>query len=117
MKLFESELKVMEVLWEQGDLTAGQLSKELVHRTGWNRNTTYTIIKKLVKKGVLERIEPNFTCHPLISRSQVQQEEADSLVNRLFDGSAELLICTYLTEKKLNKEEIIRLKQLIETLN
>ena len=41
-KLFDSELKVMEALWEGGDLTAGQLAKILNEQTGWNRNTTYT---------------------------------------------------------------------------
>ena len=27
MKLFDSELKVMEVLWKEGNITAGQISK------------------------------------------------------------------------------------------
>ena len=46
IKLFDSELKVMEALWKAGDLTAGQLAKILKEQTGWNRNTTYTVIKK-----------------------------------------------------------------------
>ena len=62
MKLFDSELKVMEALWKEGDLTAGQLVKILKEQTGWNRNTTYTVIKKLIEKGAVERCEPNFTC-------------------------------------------------------
>ena len=48
-KLFDSELKVMEQLWREGDLTAGALAKILADETGWNRNTTYTVIKKLEK--------------------------------------------------------------------
>ena len=46
IKLFDSERKVMEVLWREGDMTAGQLAKILKEETGWNRNTTYTVIKK-----------------------------------------------------------------------
>ena len=42
IKLFDSELKVMEVLWREGDLPAGQLAKILKEEIGWNRNTTYT---------------------------------------------------------------------------
>ena len=53
MKLFDSELKVMEILWKEGDLSAGQLAKVLKERIGWNRNTTYTVIKKCVEKGAI----------------------------------------------------------------
>ena len=47
IKLFDSELKVMEVLWREGDLTAGQIAGILKEEIGWNRNTTYTVIKKV----------------------------------------------------------------------
>lgn len=60
MKLYESELKVMEVLWRQGETTAGQMAKILGEEVGWNRNTTYTVIKKCVSKGAVERREPGF---------------------------------------------------------
>ncbi len=57
-KLFDSELKVMEPLWEDGPQTAGALAKKLADACGWNRNTTYTVIKKLVDKGVIARSDP-----------------------------------------------------------
>ena len=50
VKLFDSELKVMETLWKEGDLTAGQIAKILNQEIGWNRNTTYTVIKKCIEK-------------------------------------------------------------------
>ena len=46
MKLFDSEWKVMEVLWQDGDTTAKELSLRLADSAGWNKNTTYTVIKK-----------------------------------------------------------------------
>ena len=63
MKLFDSEWKVMEVLWQDGDTTAKELSLRLADSAGWNKNTTYTVIKKCVEKGAIERREPNFLCH------------------------------------------------------
>ena len=60
LKLFDSELKVMETLWKHGDCTAGQMAKLLKEEIGWNRNTTYTVIKKCIEKGAIERCEPNF---------------------------------------------------------
>ncbi len=55
MKLYDSELKIMDVLWKRGDLSAGQLAKILKEVTGWNRNTTYTVIKKCIEKCAVER--------------------------------------------------------------
>lgn len=116
MKLFDSELKVMETLWKLGDLTAGQLAKILNRQTGWNRNTTYTVIKKLVEKEAIERREPNFLCHAVVSREQVQQQETTDLIDKLFDGSSEMFLSAYLSGRKLSNEEIKRLKKLIEDL-
>lgn len=116
IKLFDSELKVMEVLWKDGDTTAGQLAKILKEQTGWNRNTTYTVIKKLIEKGAVERLEPNFTCKAIISKEQVQKQEASELMDKLFDGSAETFLSAFLSGKKLTQSEIKRLKQIVEKL-
>ena len=116
MKLFDSELKVMEALWKEGDLTAGQLVKILKEQTGWNRNTTYTVIKKLIEKGAVERCEPNFTCRAAVTRESVQQGEAEELIDRLFDGSAELFLSAYVSSKKLSDAEIDGLRRIVEKL-
>lgn len=50
IKLFDSELKVMDVLWKEGDKTAKQISDILKEEIGWNMNTTYTVIKKCMAK-------------------------------------------------------------------
>lgn len=89
MKLFDSEWKVMDELWENGDLSAKELSQRLNSCVGWNKNTTYTVIKKCVDKGAIARLEPNFICHALISRREAQREETQALLDRAFDGSIE----------------------------
>ena len=107
MKLFDSEWKVMEVLWQQNDQTAKEVSLHLAQSAGWNKNTTYTVIKKCIDKGAIERREPNFVCHALISKQQ-------SLVDKVFGGSAELLFASLLSDRSLSKEELDRLKALVE---
>ncbi|MCM1026610.1 MAG: BlaI/MecI/CopY family transcriptional regulator [Roseburia sp.] len=112
-KLFDSELKVMGVLWKEGDTTAKQISDILKAEIGWNMNTTYTVIKKCIAKGAIERREPNFLCHALISREAAQQAETDELIGKLFDGSADKLFASLLGRKKLTAEQIARLKQIV----
>lgn len=113
MKLYDSELKVMEVLWERGPLTAGQIAKELKETTGWNRNTTYTVIKKCVEKGAIRRDDPKFLCTPLVTRREAQSYETDELIDRMFHGSRLQFFAAMLDGEQLSREEIEELKSMI----
>ena len=116
IKVFDSELKVMEVLWEKGDLTASQLVQVMKKQVGWNRTTTYTVIGKLIDKGAIERYGSNFSCKAVITKEEVQQHEATELVDKLFNGSAELFMSAFFNGKKVSQEEIERMKQFVERL-
>lgn len=115
-KLFDSELKVMGVLWREGDVTAKHISDVLKEDTGWNMNTTYTLIKRCIKKGAIERSEPNFMCHALIPKEEVQEAETNELINKIYDGSADKLFAALLGRKKLSAEQIEKLKQIVGEL-
>ncbi len=116
IKLFDSELKVMNVLWREGDTTAKRISDVLKAETGWNMNTTYTLIKRCIKKGAIERSEPNFMCHALIPKEDVQEAETNELINKIFDGSADKLFAALLGRKRLTAEQIEQLKQIVGDL-
>lgn len=114
LKLFDSELKVMNVLWKEGDKTAKEIAGILKEETGWNVNTTYTVIKKCVAKGAVARMEPNFLCRALIPKQAVQEAETRELVDKLFDGSADQLFASLLGRKKLSREKLHRLKEMLD---
>ena len=116
IKLFDSELKVMSVLWREGDTPAKYISDVLKEETGWNMNTTYTLIKRCIKKGAIERSEPNFMCHALIPKEEVQEAETNELINKIYDGSADKLFAALLSRKKLSAEQIEKLKQIVTDL-
>lgn len=116
IKLYDSELKVMEILWREGKLPAGDLAAILNQETGWNRNTTYTVIKKLIAKGAVERTDPGFVCTALIAKEQVQTYETKELINKMYGGSAEMFFSAFLNEKNLSKADIDKLRQIVESL-
>lgn len=117
IKLFDSELKVMDVLWREGDGTAKHISEVLKEEVGWNVNTTYTLIKRCIKKGAIERSEPNFMCHALIPKEEVQEAETNELINKIYDGSADKLFAALLNRKKLSTNQIEKLKKIIKELD
>jgi len=116
VKLFDSELKIMNVLWQEGDCTAKHISDVLKEETGWNMNTTYTLIKRCISKGAIERTEPNFMCHALIPKQEVQEAETNELIDKIYDGSADKLFAALLGRKKLSKEKIQKLKDIVGEL-
>lgn len=113
-KLFDSEAKVMEILWDKGALSAKEISLIAADSIGWNKNTTYTVIKKLEAKGFIRRDEPGFICTPLVSREEIQKSEASTLLNKVFGGSRKALFSALLEDEKLTDKEIKELKDLID---
>lgn len=116
IKLFDSELKIMDVLWKNGDTTAKRIAEILKEQVGWNKTTTYTLIKRCIDKGAIERIEPNFVCHPLVTIEQARELETTELINKMYDGAADQLVASILGSRNLSPEEIDKLKQLVNSL-
>ncbi|MBQ4560962.1 MAG: BlaI/MecI/CopY family transcriptional regulator [Clostridia bacterium] len=112
--LFDSELKVMEIIWEKEPVSAKEISLIAAENIGWNKNTTYTVIKKLEAKGFIKREEPGFICTSVCKREEIQRSEANSLVDKLFGGSKKALFSALIGDEKLSREEIAELKELIE---
>lgn len=116
VKLFDSELKVMDILWKEGDVPAKHVAEVLTGELGWNKNTTYTLIKRCIKKGAIERFEPGFLCHALIPKEEVQEAETDELINKIYDGFVDKLFAALLSRKKLSAQQIERLRQMVTEL-
>ena len=114
MKLFDSELKVMEVLWEQGSKAARDIVDVLSERIGWNKNTTYTVIRKCIEKGAIEREEPGFLCKALVTKDEVAQSETEQLIDKMFGGSSELFFSSFLKNQGISEEDAARLSRMIK---
>ncbi len=115
-KIPDAELKVMNVLWRDGPCPAKHIAEELAKTDGYNVNTTYTLIKRCVKKGVVERAEPGFVCRATVTKREVQGSRAMDLVDKMFGGSVDSLFATLLDQKQLTREEIENLKKLVSEL-
>ena len=116
VKLFESELKVMELLWDEGDLPAKIIAQRLKSQVNWSKTTTYTVLKKCVEKQAVLRTDPGFICSPLISRQEVQQAATEDLIDRMYGGSKDLLIASLLGRQGIGPEGMERLKKMAESL-
>lgn len=113
VKLFDSELKIMDIVWDKEPVSAKEISIIAAETIGWNKNTTYTIIKKLIEKNAIKRTEPNFICTPLVRKEDVQKAETQSLIDKLYNGSKKAFFAAFI-EDNISDDELEVLKKLIE---
>ena len=116
-KVFDSELKVLEILWSAGELPAKEVAARAAAEAGWSKTTTYTVLKKCVDKGLVERRDPGFLCRALVSRREAQHQETRGLIDRMYGGSADRLVASLLEGRTLSEAEINRLRRMVEELS
>lgn len=113
--LHEGELNVMELLWTNKELAAKDIAKIIKEYIGWEKNTTYTVIKRLIDKGAISRKEPGFICRATVKKSFIQEIETKKLLDKLYNGSITNFITTYLAVQKLSQNDIVELKKIISS--
>lgn len=114
MQLFKSERQVMEVIWREGSISAGQIARILAIDIGWNRNTTYTVINKCIKKGYITRGEHNFICTAVKTKEDIQKEEIMELLKNYFDNSPVKMFNTL--TKMSQKQDLKKMKKILKSL-
>lgn len=109
-KLFEGEYKLMEVLWDSGAVNSTRLVELCREKLGWNKSTTYTVLRKLKNKGAVRHEDTVVT--PILTRQAAIQAQGEELVERV--GSLSLFMTAFLSGRKLTREEAEELKALID---
>lgn len=112
LKLYDAEYRLMEIVWELEPLSSTELYKACLPRLGWKKSTTYTMLRKLCERGILQN--ENSTVTSLVKREDVQRYESHAVVDKWFDHSLPRFLAAFLGEKKLTEEEAEELKRLID---
>ncbi len=109
------ELRLMNVVWRLGKATVKDVKNALPRRKPLAYSTVLTVMRILERKGFLrhDTVERTYVYYPVVTRDEVIRSTVRSLTNRLFDGSAELLMVSVLEKERWSAEELRRLKQLI----
>ena len=110
--LFDAELRLMEIVWAYEPVSAKELTVTAAEKFDWNKNTTYTVIKRLIEKEALRRDEPCFVCSSMIKRDEVQKAETNTLIEKLFGGSKKAFFAAF-ADENLSSDEVEALKALI----
>ena len=112
-KIFESEYRFCLILWEHEPINSTRLVELCKEKLGWSKATTYTVIRRLSERGVLKN--ENTIVSSLISKEEAQKSRLDEMVEETFDGSMPAFIAAFSKSKRLSKDEVEQLRQLIDS--
>lgn len=112
--IHDREMDLMDVLWERGSATAAEVRDLLEDDLAYN--TVLTILRRLEQKGYVGHEEEGraHRYFPLVERDQARESAVRRLLDKVFDGSAELMLTHLVTESKLDDEQIRRLRHLLQ---
>ena len=111
-KLCESDYRFMCVIWDNEPLSSRALVEQCATRLGWKKSTTYTTLKKLCDKGYAANEDT--IVRALIPREEVQAQESERFVERVFAGSLPGFLAAFLGGKTISEQEAAELKRLID---
>ncbi|SDI17136.1 BlaI/MecI/CopY family transcriptional regulator [Desulfosporosinus hippei] len=115
-KITDSEVEVMRVLWDAGrELPISDIRKTLEQTSNWESSTIKTLLRRLCDKGVVFVSKKEVLYYtPLVSEAEYNEYSTQSLIDRLYSGSAKNLVASLLGSKKLDDSDIKELRNLFK---
>ena len=110
-KIFDSELRFCEILWQHEPVKSSELVRLCADELGWKKSTTYTVIKRLTERGVVHT--ENAVVTALVGRQDVQNAESRAFVERNFRGSLPGFLSAFVGGRGLSTEEADELRRMI----
>lgn len=118
IQISEAELEVMKLLWKNKKMTSPEIVEELLKTSDWKDKTILTLINRLVKKGAVNAEKESgkaFLYSANINEDEYKQEQSNSLINKLFNGSISLMMSNFVKSNNISNEDIEELKKILES--
>ena len=115
ISLSNGEWKLMKLLWCQDTMTVAQMVDALAGDTDWNKNTIFTMLKRLEEKQAIAMVT---TRRPqqyaaVISREEAAREETSSFLSRVYDGNLKMFVSALSGNCDLSQEEIDEIRDIL----
>lgn len=114
----ESELEILQVLWDKENATVREVHEVLATSKDVGYTTTLKLMQIMHEKGLVSRDDSSKThiYRPAISREKTQKHLVGKMIDGLFSGSPAQLVMQALGNHKTSKDELEEIQQLLNAL-
>ena len=111
-KIFESEYRFCLILWENEPIKSTKLAQLCGEKIGWSKTTSYTVLRRLVERGVVQNDHAIVTS--LISKEQAQLAAMDEVMEKRFADSVPDFLAAFTKRQNLSPEKLEEILRIIE---
>ncbi|UZQ52253.1 BlaI/MecI/CopY family transcriptional regulator [Clostridium kluyveri] len=112
----DAELEIMKIIWKSPNITANKIIEKLKGKTEWKPNTIKTLINRLLNKGAIDfqKEGKEYYYYNLINEEEYKISESKSFLNKIFNGSFNLMLMNFIKTKNLSEKDIEELKKILD---
>lgn len=111
-KLFPAEYRMMDIFWDNQPITTPELARLCKEKYGWNKNTTFTQIKRMVDRGFIRK--ENTMLYVIVTRNMVERYDSSEVVNSRFAGSFPKFVAAFFDGNKISRKEFEEIKKIFD---
>lgn len=101
-----------DLVWANEPISSGELVKLCEKELNWKKTTTYTVLRKLCEKGLLQN--ENGTVRSLISREDFYASKSEQIIEDSYRGSLPAFIAAFISRKELSKQDAEEIQRMID---
>lgn len=118
LKPTESELEILQILWDKEQATVREVHEELSKNKDSGYTTTLKLLQIMFEKGIVTRDDSNKThiYTAALSKQKTQKQLLDKMINTLFAGSSTQLVLQALGNQKASKDELDEIQKYLDNL-
>ena len=113
MNVTNTEMRFLEIIWEHESLSSRSLVEYCNIIFGWKKSTTYTMLRRMEEKGILQNDES--VVRTLIAKEEIQKSESRNVIDGKFNGSLPSFLTAFLSSNRISDEEYEEICSIIES--
>ncbi|MCM1091275.1 MAG: BlaI/MecI/CopY family transcriptional regulator [Butyrivibrio sp.] len=111
-KLAETESRFVELIWQREPIASGELVVLCEHELNWKKSTTYTVLRRLCQKGILQN--ENAVVTSRIKKEEYMARCSEQMVQETFEGSLPRFVAAFMSRQKLSRKQLEEIQKLID---
>lgn len=101
-----------DIVWTHEPIASGELAKRCEKELNWKRPTTYTVLRKLCEKGLLQN--KNGIVTSLVSREEFYSTKSEQIIEDSYRGSLPAFVASFISRKTISAEEADEIQKMID---